>query len=831
MIDNNQAQPHAACFAAVAVERAAFHFDRAYTYSVPPALRGKALPGCRVRVPFSGKDCVGLVLSLSEGPGEAQSGVKAIRALLDETPLLVPELTALVSWLREHCFCSFYDAFRAMVPAGLHQKLRETFSALPPELCPSPALLAEEELLVLEKLRASRRQGGYIPREALLKSCGLPGDSPLPELLAEKGFLLRNTDALRGAGELTERMFAPSEDSAGAGAKLAGRQAEVWAFLAQCGSASTKEICAYTGVSPAVPQAMERKGVLRGWAKRVWRGPAADDFAGPAAAIDLTEEQERAFINLNQLMKSGKPGAALLFGVTGSGKTNVYLRLIDEAAALGRGVIVMVPEIALTPQLLALFTGRYGGKVALFHSALSMGERMDEWNRVREGKATIVIGTRSAVFAPVEGLGLIVMDEEHEHTYKSEQTPRFHARDVAKWRAAQNGALLLLASATPSVESYAAALVGRYRLETLEHRYGAAVLPEVRAVDLRLERRGGESRLLSGALLEELRRALADGRQAILLMNRRGYHTFLACDSCSKVITCPQCSISLTYHLANERVMCHYCGFSGPAPTSCPDCGKPTVRFGGAGTQKLEQELLRLLPDLRIARMDADSVASRGAREELLSGFAAKEYDVLLGTQMVAKGLDFENVTLVGVLSIDQQLYHDDYRSQERAFALLTQVVGRAGRGQYPGLALVQTINPENEIIRLAAKQDFRSFYQTEIRIRRALTYPPYCDFCLLGAVSEDESQSRLGAKYLLELLRQRTCEGGEYHSEKIIVLGPMPARISKLGNKFRWRLLIKCRNTAAVRRLIAEVLRAFAKENHFQKVTAYADMNPETIV
>ncbi|MDR3314656.1 MAG: primosomal protein N' [Oscillospiraceae bacterium] len=829
MIENERA----VCFAAVAVERAAFHFDQLYTYAIPPLLQGAVLPGCRVRVPFGsgGKDCVGLVLELRETAGEAHGSLKSLRILLDASPLLPPELVGLIPWLREHCFCTYYEAFRAMVPAGLHQKIHATFSALPPEHCPPEALLEEDERRILEKLRTARSRKSYHPKETLLKSCGLPVDSMLPELLAEKGFLLRNTDALRGAGELTERIFAPAEESAEAGGKLTGRQGEVWAFLAQCGAASMQEICTYTGASPAVPQAMERKGVLRSWAKRIWRGPVAENQAGEATPIALTKEQEQAFDNLRGAMQSETPGTALLFGVTGSGKTSVYLRLIDETLAQGRGVVVLVPEIALTPQLLGRFTARYGSRVALLHSALSMGERMDEWNRLREGRATIALGTRSAVFAPLENIGLIVMDEEHEHTYKSEQTPRFHARDVAKRRAAQNHALLLLASATPGVESYAAALRGRYRLETLENRYGTAALPEVRTVDLRLERRAGENRLLSGELLEELRRVLAEGHQAILLMNRRGYHTFLACDSCSRVITCPQCSISLTYHLANERVMCHYCGFSGPAPTACPECGQPTVRFGGAGTQKLEQELLRLLPGLRVARMDADSTAARGAREELLSGFAAKQYDVLLGTQMVAKGLDFENVTLVGVLSIDQQLYLDDYRSQERAFALLTQVVGRAGRGQYPGLALVQTINPENEIIRLAARQAYRSFFQTEIRLRKLLIYPPYCDFCLLGVVAELEPLARQGAKYLLELLRQRTAEDGAFAGEKIIVLGPMPARVSKLGNRFRWRLLVKCHSSAAFRRMVADVLSAFGKESRFAKVTAYADMNPETIV
>jgi primosomal protein N' (replication factor Y) len=412
------------------------------------------------------------------------------------------------------------------------------------------------------------------------------------------------------------------------------------------------------------------------------------------------------------------------------------------------------------------------------------------------------------------------LDEEHEHTYHSEQTPRCHARDVARFRAAWHKALLLLGSATPSVESYSHALQGRYQLETLSRRYGGAMLPQVHTVDLLAEKS-----LLSGELLDALRCAIDAGRQAILLMNRRGYHTFLACNNCRHVIQCPQCSISLAYHLANERVMCHYCGYSAPAPEKCPECGKPTIRFGGAGTQRIENELAALLPGVRICRMDADSAGPKHAREETLARFAAREYDILVGTQMVAKGLDFENVTLVGVISIDQQLYFDDYRSLERSFSLLTQVVGRAGRGKHSGLALVQTMNPQNEIIKLAARQDYPAFYANEIRMRRAMIYPPYCDLCLLGVVGENEQLVKMGAKYLLELLRGFASE--EFAGEKLIALGPMPARVSKVNRKFRWRLLVKCGNNARFRALAARVLVEFGKDARFAQASAYGEMNP----
>jgi len=805
-------------YAAIAVERTAFHFDAAFDYLVPLELEGCALPGCRVMVPFGrGPARQGMIL---ERHGRApDAAAKPIRQLLDETPLLPPDLVALVPWLKERCFCTLYEACRVMIPAGLRHKTQVLYSAVSAEHAPPEALLDEDGVRVLEALRNSR--GTFVRRELLLKKCGLPADTGLPEQMAEQGFLLRHTDALQQAGALAETVFAIAEEEV-ADAGLTQKQTEVAEFLRQNGAASLKELCGYLGISPAVVQALRRKGVLAAEEREILRSPAQEmgNHEQTIQEIRLTPEQQLAFEHLRDHTKP----VALLFGVTGSGKTSVYLKLIDEALARGRGVMVLVPEIALTPQMLTKFTSRYGNEVALFHSALSVGERMDEWKRVREGKARLVLGTRSAVFAPLEHIGLIIMDEEHERTYQSEQSPRYHARDAAMFRAAKHNALLLLGSATPGIESYARALQGRYQLETLTQRYGTAQLPEVRTVDLLAEKS-----LLSGELIAQLKTTIEQGHQAILLMNRRGYHTFLACSSCRHVIQCPQCSISLTYHLANRRVMCHYCGHAAPAPAECPSCGKPTIRFGGTGTQKIEEELAGLLPQARICRMDADSAAPKHARKDILSRFAAHEFDILVGTQMVAKGLDFENVTLVGVISIDQQLYFDDYRSLERSFALLTQVVGRAGRGRHPGLALVQTMNPQNGIIQLAARQDYPAFYANEIRMRRAMIYPPYCDLCLLGITGENEQLVKLGAKYLLELLRQLTKE--EFAGEKIIVLGPMPARVSKVNQKFRWRLLIKCNNSARFRALAARVLIDFGKDNRFSQVSAFGEMNPDSIL
>ena len=534
-------------YAAVAVEKTAFHYDAAFDYTLPPALEGRAAPGCRVLAPFGkGAPRQGIILELHSRPPAKQ--LKPIRQLLDESPLLPPDLIALIPWLKDRCFCTLYDACKAMVPAGLRHTTQVLYSAVDAAGAPPATLLDEDGRRILEVLRGSRSKTGFMGREQLLKKCGLPGNAALPEQMAEQGFLLRHTDALQNAAALAEKVFRPAQDEPAAG--LTPKQAEVVDFLRQNGAASLKELCGYLGVSPAVAQALVRKGALVAEEREILRTPAQGSGIRnqESGEIRLTPEQQSAF---ERLLHHTKP-AALLFGVTGSGKTSVYLKLINEFLSRGRGVLVLVPEIALTPQLLAIFTRRYGNQVALFHSALSVGERMDEWKRVKEGKARLVLGTRSAVFAPLGNIGLIVMDEEHERTYQSEQAPRYHARDVAMFRAKAHGALLLLGSATPSVESYARALQGRYQLEALTRRYGTARLPEVRTVDLLAEKS-----LLSRELLAELQNAILNGHQAILLMNRRGYHTFIACGSCRHVIQCPQCSISLTYHLANRRVLCH----------------------------------------------------------------------------------------------------------------------------------------------------------------------------------------------------------------------------------------------------------------------------------
>lgn len=605
--------------------------------------------------------------------------------------------------------------------------------------------------------------------------------------------------------------------------RLTPKQQSVADLLLDIGSATVEEIKTLCGVGDGVLKNMEKCGVLRFFKKEKYRNPYADLPAAPKAAeIELSAEQTKAYHTLSAML-DGDGGSALLYGVTGSGKTQVYMRLIDRALQQGKDTIVLVPEIGLTPQVLGLFHQRYGRQVAVLHSGLSIGERNDEYRRADRGEAKIVLGTRSAVFAPLHALGLVIMDEEQELTYKSERTPRYHARDIARYRAGESGALFVMASATPSIESYAAAKAGKYTLCSLEHRFGNAALPQVCTVDMKGELHAGHRSPLSRTLQKQIQSNLDAGKQTILLMNRRGYNTFIACNDCGHVITCPNCSISLTYHSYSNRLMCHYCGYSKPLDNTCPECGSHAVRYSGFGTQRIEDELQALFPAARILRMDADTTAGKFSHQKLFDAFAAHEYDILVGTQMVAKGLDFDDVTLVGVVNADNALYDENYLSHERAFDLITQVVGRSGRRDATGTAVIQTIDPCNPVIDLAARQDYPAFFETEYALRRILTYPPFCDIYGVFFVSEDENAAALAAKAFFDTLVLENKE----QQQKLIVLGPSPARISKISNTYRYRLAIKCKNSKSVRNLLMQVLKATVKMKELRKAQISIDLNP----
>ncbi len=632
--------------------------------------------------------------------------------------------------------------------------------------------------------------------------------------------LPRGTDKIK---DKSTKMIRLSEDSTQP-VKLTPKQQSVYELLCDVGSAGVSEVCEFCSVGKGVLDNLVKYGICEFFEKEVYRTPYKNvSENGEMSPIDLSEVQQNAFNTYLKMMDTG--GTGLLYGVTGSGKTQVYLKLIDEAISRGKDVIVLVPEISLTPQMLYIFHSRYGKKVAVMHSGLSIGERTDEYKRADRGEAKIIVGTRSAVFAPVHNLGLIVMDEEQEHTYKSERTPRYNARDVANFRCRYNNALFLMTSATPSVESYSAAVKGKYVLCEINERYGDSKLPEIVTVDMKKEIAQGNKSPISKTLQSLIADNLDKHKQTILLINRRGYNTFIACNSCGHVITCPNCSISLTYHSYNNRLMCHYCGYSKPLDNVCPECGKNSIRYSGYGTQRIEDELERLFPDASVLRMDADTTSAKFSHQKLFDAFSRGDYDILIGTQMVAKGLDFPSVTLVGVVNADNSLYDESYLANERSFDLITQVVGRSGRRAEAGKAVIQTINPYNDVIEYASKQDYKSFFANEIQLRKLLTYPPFCDIYFISFICEDENKAALCAKSFFENLVElnRT----DYKNEKLIVLGPSPSKISKLKNNYRYGLTLKCKNSKSVRKMLNDILKNIGKIKEYKSVSVSVDLNP----
>lgn len=816
--------------ASIAVENTAYSFDKLFDYLIPEELSEKVSVGCRVLVSFgnSKKKRQGFVFGLSDTVPDVK--MKPIFSVEDEFPLLDDEMIKLASWISERTFCTLFDAAKALLPSGLCLEVVENYRVPYEYMHELPENLSDDEIQVMKFLQ---NKDDYVSAEKINKAMGFVSDNKTAESLYSKGYLIKNVDTNRRVNDAMVKTVYLKEEYLEDGSlpfKATSKQAAVIDLLRKIGSGTTREVAYYTGVSSSVIENLYKKGVVGYDDVEVYRTPEKmRETPRDNSPIELTEMQNNAYIKLKDMCQSEKASAALLFGVTGSGKTKVYMKLIDTLVEKDKGVIVLVPEISLTPQLMGMFYARYGEKVAVMHSGLSLGERVDEWKRIRRGEARIVIGTRSAAFAPVNNLSAIIIDEEQENTYKSEMTPRYHARDVAKFRCAHNNALLVLASATPSVETYANALAGRYELVELTERYSKSGLPEVITVDISQKENMNGYQTISATLADEIKANLNNGQQTILLINRRGFNTFVACTKCKSVMMCPNCSISMTYHTANDRLMCHYCGYSEPVRTSCPDCGEETVRFSGFGTQKVEQELNVLFPDAKILRMDADTTTAKNSHEKSFKKFADGEYDIMVGTQMVAKGLDFPNVTLVGVISVDQQLYNDDYKSSERTFDLLTQVVGRSGRGEKSGRAVIQTLAPENAVIELAAEQNYKAFYETEILIRKGMIYPPYCDICAVTFTGASEVAVRNGSREFFRMFREKLND--KYSNEKVVVLGPVAPKIAKVSNNYRERLIIKCKNSPSFRKLISECLKEFSNIRMYSKITAFADMNPESIL
>lgn len=812
--------------AKIAVENTAYSFDMLFEYSVPDSLCSEICAGKRVLVPFgtSSKKRVGIVFAVNKVEN-TEKKLKRVDTILDDEPLLTYEMLKTANFVHERYFCTYFEACKMFLPLGFSMSVSVLY-AVNSEFCGEIA--DEKEKTVFDYLKS---KNGYVKSESISKACSITKIDVLLDSMVSKGILFKNVDAQRRTGDATVKMVrlkVDADDSLSDYGKITPKQKEIIKVLSDVGVASIKELCYFTGYTSAVVSALESKGIVEVFDSEVYRLPNSDADEPESNEIVLSEEQNNAFQGLLSIYNENNPKGALLYGITGSGKTQVYLKLIDEAIKSDKGIIVMIPEISLTPQLLSIFYKRYGNKVAVFHSALSLGQRLDEWKRIKRGEAQIAVGTRSAVFAPFEKIGLIIIDEEQEHTYKSEMTPRYHAREVASYRVGCHNGLMLLSSATPSIDTYTKAINGSYSLFKLCERYGDAVLPTVETIDTTYQS-DMVLESVSKKLADEIKATVNDGKQCILLLNRRGYNTFVSCTECGTVATCPNCSISMTYHIKNGRLMCHYCGYSVPYTTKCSNCNNDTLKFVGSGTQKLEEELKIIVPDAKILRMDTDSTNSRYSYEENFNSFGKGEYDILVGTQMVAKGLNFENVTLVGVLSVDQMLFNDDYKSGERAFDLITQVVGRCGRGKSPGKAYIQTAFTDSEIICLAKEQDYESFYDIEINMRKQMVYPPFCDLCVINFSSEKEYSVNNSANEFLNELKKLHKE--QYSDLKIIVLGPVSPRVSRVGGKFRNRIIIKCRNDKKFREMISKLLKESAKNKKNDNASIYVDVNPESIM
>ncbi|MDY4490747.1 MAG: primosomal protein N' [Candidatus Faecousia sp.] len=803
----------------IAVSAANFAIDKPYSYWIPRDMT--LAPGQRVTVPFGrgNRRAEGVVLSVEEGSRE---GLKTVEAALDESPLLSPLQLRLAAFLRERYFCTFYDACRAILPAGLWFDTKAVYSLTDNREWKEKTIRkpgAAEILRLMEEL-------GGGAREPELEALGLTREALEDALryLAGKKWIAAQTEYLRRGRDKTEKIatLTASAEEAREYAQRAPKQRAVLEMLSNLGEVSVKELCYFTGATPATVRRLEEKGFVALTDRPVLRCreivPAP--LEGP---LVLNEEQEGCFQGLRQRMEGEHPGVALLYGVTGSGKTSVYIRLIRECLEQGKSALLLVPEIALTPQLLGLMAAYFGDQVAVLHSSLPAGERYDQWKRVRSGEARLVVGTRSAVFAPCTP-GLIILDEEQEHSYKSENTPRYHAREVAIWRGAKEGALVLLGSATPSIETMYRAKTGVYGLYTLHRRFNGRPLPRVEIVDMRRELELGND----GSLSIPLRQAMIDteeaGKQTILLLNRRGASRALVCVDCREAPECPRCSIRLTYHSANDRLMCHYCGFSEPAPRRCPKCGGPLKPIG-TGTQKVQQELAELFPQMETLRMDADTVSAVNTHEKILERFQQEHIPVLLGTQMVAKGLNLPQVTLVGVLDADLSLYTGGYRAGETTFNMLTQVVGRAGRGDTPGRAVIQTLAPEHQVIRLAAEQDYEGFYNLEIQLRRVQDAPPFGDYAIVTFLGQEENQVIAAAAKFRDSLRI-ALEQPDYAGERCGVLGPAPCPVPKINYNYRYQLTLRCAMTKKLRSLLAWLLGKLAADKEFRSVSAFVDVN-----
>lgn len=864
-----------------------YHADKAYSYYIPDIIGDYIVPGAVVEVPFGrgNRRMTGIVDEVL--PADPPMSTKPITSAVSDAPVLTYEQLGLCRFVKEYTLCTFSDALRAMIPASAMARVITYYRyiqsserenpEIPPSVYSSIGERGKRVLAVAEKKQKFSRQ--TIQSE-------LDFDVTSSIALLEKHGLIEKVTEVKGQAAVKKKLLYELSEEFADSVKGDAEELErtlktlrgancrkVLSFLAENGRSSSAEIAKALDLKPAAVKAaalsLENSALITSRTEEeyrnhytsqkllgeAFRAASGEKFTKPT----LTDEQRAAAEKIIELCGEHKPYAALLHGVTGSGKTSVIMEAIDSVLDDGRSVIMMVPEIALTPQTVGIFVRRYGDEIAVIHSGLSAGERYDAWRRIKDGLARVVIGTRSAVFAPLSNIGLIVIDEEHEYTYKSDTNPKYKAHDIARKRCADHNAVMLLSSATPSVSNYYKAKTGAYTLIELKERYGGMPLPTVHIVDMRDELSLGNTSPVSHVLENRLREDKAHGNQSILFLNRRGYNNYVSCRSCGRSIKCPNCSLTLTYHAKNRHklaekteedyeqsrreggyLVCHMCGYRCSVPDKCPECGKEHFLFMGYGTQKAEDDIASMFPDLRILRMDYDTTQAKYSHEEILDKFRNGEADVLLGTQMVTKGHDFPRVATVGVLSADNSLSLDDYRAGERTFAMLTQVIGRAGRGEVAGEAVIQTYNPQNDVILKAARQDYESFYESEIRLRKALCFPPFCDIAVITLSSADEGYLGHMTSLMLERIKEHI--RGGYSDIPMMLFGPFEAPVYRIQNMFRMRFVIKCRLNKRMREFISDLISEFSRSspNGYAKkmqnvktnarLNVSADLNPSTV-
>ncbi len=807
---------------------APYQIDRLYDYYIPGNLRGEICAGIFAAVPFGrgNRPMTALVRELAEPVDLDISELKPVRSLMLDSPILSSEQMKLVDFLKDRTFCTTGDAVKAILPSAAFAAIDMYYSVS--ELTPDKSKLND----ICNTVYNFLLDNGRATARRVIKEFGEEGEEALI-ILAKHGYIHRDFEFHENrSNKYLNYLTVTSEASAyisGEKKLRSEMMTDILRFVCECGRATDVYVRSELECTLTQIKSLIKKGLICCEKVDLYKNPY--DFPedeSPKKKIELNDEQQHAYETIAELLKKGEPAAALLHGVTGSGKTSVIKAVTDHVLAMGKQVIILVPEIALTPQTLSVFGAYYGDNIAVMHSSLSNTERYDAYRRMQEGLVNVCIGTRSAIFAPFRNLGMIVVDEEQEHTYKSENNPKYSTLDVAGFRCGYHNSLMLLSSATPSVGSYYKAAEGKYTLVELNSRYGEATLPDAVIVDMREEFNKGSLSAIGSKLRHEISESLERGEQAVVFLNRRGYSNYASCPQCGEVVMCPHCSVSLTRHnyRSGAKLVCHYCGYSIRQPDTCPNCHGEHLQYMGYGTQKVEEELKELFPNKRILRMDADTTGTKASYEEMLSQFRQHDSDILLGTQMVTKGHDFPDVTLSGVLLADMSLYLDDFRAGERTFSLITQVVGRAGRGAKAGKAVIQTFNPEHPTLRLAAAQDYKAFYKNEIALRKSLVFPPFCDIFLITVSSRFEDECVTVCQRFFERLKSLLSENPNV---KMQIFGPFEAPIYRVNEKYRWRFVIKGRTTKPTRAMLAYLIKDILSKSS-GRFTISIDVNPNNL-